>query len=97
MKEQIIRKLTSRRFWLGLAGFIAGLVVMFGYADTDAETISGAILTIGSAVGYMLTEGLVDAKRVGQILEGAEIIFGELKDGANEEAETEETAKDDAE
>lgn len=91
MKEQIFQKLTSRRFWLGLAGFVAGLVVMFGYADTDAETISGAIITIGSAVGYMLTEGLVDAKRVGQILEGAEIIYGELKDGADDDTTDEGT------
>lgn len=80
MKEQIFRKLTSRKFWIGIAGIVSGLVIIFGFADTSAETISGAILTIGSALGYMITEGIVDAKHVGQILEGAEIIVEEVKD-----------------
>lgn len=80
MKEQIFRKLTSRKFWVGVAGIVSGLVLIFGFADTSAETIAGAILTIGSAVGYMLSEGIVDAKNVGQIFEGAEIIVKEVKD-----------------
>lgn len=62
MKEQIILKLTSRKFWVGLGGMVAGLIMMFGFAETSAETISGAIITIGSAVGYMLSEGIVDAQ-----------------------------------
>lgn len=81
MKEQIFRKLTSRKFWVGVSGIVSGLVLIFGFADTSAETIAGAILTIGSAVGYMISEGIVDAKSVGQILEGAEIIVEEVKDG----------------
>ena len=92
MKEQIFRKLTSRKFWMGVAGVVAGLVMMFGYADTDAETISGAVLAIGSAVCYMLSEGIVDAKNIGKILEGAEIIVGELKDGKDTDETTEEGA-----
>ena len=47
---------------------------------------SGAILTIGSALGYMITEGIVDAKSVGQILEGAEVIVEEVKDKIDEKA-----------
>lgn len=85
MKEQIFRKLTSRKFWVALSGIVAGLVMMFGYAETSAETISGAILAIGSAVGYMMAEGIVDAKNIGQILEGAEVIIGEIKDGEKDE------------
>ena len=62
MKEWIIQKIMSRKFWVGLGGMVAGLIMMFGYAETSAETISGAIITIGSAVGYMLSEGMVDAQ-----------------------------------
>ena len=88
MKEQIFRKLTSRKFWMGIAGVVAGLVMMFGLAETSAETISGAVLAIGSAVGYMLSEGIVDAKNIGKILEGAEIIVGEIKDGKDADETT---------
>lgn len=80
MKEWIIRKLTSRKFWVAIATIVSGLIMMFGYADTEAETISGAILSIGGAIGYMLAESLVDAKSLGTILEGAEIIVDELKE-----------------
>lgn len=84
MKEQIFQKLTSRKFWVAVATIAAGFMLMFGFAETDAETISGAVLTIGGAVMYMIAEGVVDAKRVGQILEGAEIIVEEIKDGKDE-------------
>lgn len=85
MKEKILRKLTSRKFWVGIAGIVSGLIMIFGFAETSAETIAGAIITIGSAVGYMISEGIVDAKNVGQVLEGAETIVKELKTGENHE------------
>lgn len=87
MKEKILRKLTSRKFWVGIAGIVSGLIMIFGFAETSAETIAGAIITIGSAVGYMISEGIVDAKNVGQVLEGAETIVKELKAGEGENHE----------
>ena len=43
-KNDIIRKLTSRKFWLAIAAFITELIVAFkGDAET-AETISGMIM-----------------------------------------------------
>ena len=60
-KEDIIRKLTSRKLWLAVAGFVAGLIVAFdGSADT-AETVSGLIMSGATALGYLLAEGLADA------------------------------------
>ena len=60
-KETIIRKLTSRKLWVAIAGFVAGLIVAFdGNAET-AETISGLILQGASVLGYLLAEGLADA------------------------------------
>lgn len=85
MKEKILRKLTSRKFWVGIAGIVSGLIMIFGFAETSAETIAGAIITIGSAVGYMISEGIVDAKNVGQVFEGAETIVKELKTGEDHE------------
>ena len=59
-KEVIIRKLTSRKLWIAVAGFVAGLIVAFDGESTTAETISGLILQFGSVVSYILAEGWAD-------------------------------------
>lgn len=61
MKIDWKRKLTSRKLWVSLAGFIAGLIVIFGGSQADADKISGAILSGAAVVGYILGEGLTDA------------------------------------
>lgn len=58
------RKLTSRKFWVSLAGFIAGLIVIFGGSQEDADKISGSILSGAAVVGYIVGEGLTDAAAV---------------------------------
>lgn len=64
-KETIIRKLTSRKLWVAIAGFVSGVIVaMDGDAGT-AETISGLILQGASVLGYLLAEGLADASNEG--------------------------------
>lgn len=55
------RKLTSRKFWVSLAGFIAGLIVLGNGSQETADKISGAILSGAAVVGYVLGEGLTDA------------------------------------
>lgn len=60
MKIDWKRKLTSRKLWLALAGFVAGLVVLFGGSDDTADKISGAIMTGAAVVGYVVGEGLAD-------------------------------------
>lgn len=60
MKIEWKRKLISRKLWLSIAGFVAGLVVIFG-GDTDtADKISGAIMAGAAVVGYVVGEGLAD-------------------------------------
>lgn len=60
-KETIIRKLTSRKLWVAIAGFVAGLIVAFDGDAETAETVSALILQGASVLGYLLVEGLVDA------------------------------------
>ena len=60
-KDTIIRKLTSRKLWVAVAGFVSGLIVALdGNAET-AETVGGLILQGASVLGYLLAEGLADA------------------------------------
>ena len=61
MKETIIRKLTSRKFWVAIAAFVSGLIVAIGDDAETAETVSGLILQGAAVIGYLLAEGLTDA------------------------------------
>jgi len=68
-RDFIIRKLTSRKFWMALAAFISGLIVALGGEKTTAETISGVILQGAAVIGYLLAEGLTDAASAGAPIE----------------------------
>ena len=64
-KSDIIRKLTSRKLWVALSGFVAGLYVALGGDAETAETITGLIMSGASVLGYLLAEGLTDAAEAG--------------------------------
>ncbi|MBQ3504185.1 MAG: hypothetical protein IJA75_05735 [Oscillospiraceae bacterium] len=61
VKENIIRKLTSRKLWVAVAGFVSGLIVAFDGDAETAEVISGLILQGASVLAYILAEGMADA------------------------------------
>ena len=65
MKIDWKRKLTSRKFWVASAGFVAGLIVIFGGSQENADKVSGAILSGAAVVGYVLGEGLADGANKG--------------------------------
>lgn len=60
MKIEWKRKLTSRKLWVSVAGFTAGLIVAFGGSEGTANTVSGCILSGAAVVGYVVGEGLAD-------------------------------------
>ena len=60
MKIDWKRKLTSRKFWVAVAGFVSGLILAFGGTENAAETVSGCILSGAAVVGYVIGEGLAD-------------------------------------
>ena len=65
MKIDWKRKLTSRKLWIAVAGFVAGLIVAFGGSDQTAETVSGCIMATAAVVGYTIGEGLADGANKG--------------------------------
>ena len=64
-KKDIVRKLTSRKLWMAVAGFVAGLIVALGESVELAETVSGLIMSGASVLGYLLAEGLADSAGAG--------------------------------
>ena len=64
MKINWQRKLTSRKLWVSIAGFAAGLIIIFGGSQESADKISGAVLSGAAVVGYIFGEGLTDIAAV---------------------------------
>ena len=54
------RKLTSRKLWMAIAGFVTGLIVAFGGSENTANTVSGCIMSGAAVVAYIVGEGLAD-------------------------------------
>lgn len=63
-KQDIIRKLTSRKFWIALIGFITALLVAFNVDQGSIEQISAIIMSFASLIAYIVAEGLIDANNV---------------------------------
>lgn len=61
MKINWKAKLTSRKLWLAVAGFVTGLILAFDGSAETAETVSGCIMSGASVVAYIVGEGLADA------------------------------------
>ena len=56
-------KLTSRKLWLAVAEFVGMLLlVVFGVAEETIEKVVALIMAGAGALGYIIAEGLVDAK-----------------------------------
>lgn len=55
------RKITSRKFWTAIAGFVAMLVVAFGGTEDQATQITALIMAGAAVVAYIIGEGLADA------------------------------------
>lgn len=60
-KADIIRKLTSRKFWLAIIGFVTPLLLAFGVAENTTAQVAALIMAGADVIGYILAEGLADA------------------------------------
>jgi len=60
-KEDILRKLVSRKLWLSIAGFVSMLMVALHYTENEAAQIAALIMSGATIIGYALGEGLADS------------------------------------
>ena len=58
--EALKHKLTSRKLWMALCGFVSALIVAFDGAAEVAETVTGCIMAGATVIAYVMGEGLVD-------------------------------------
>ena len=70
MKESLVRKLTSRKFWLAVAAFVTELIVASRGDAKLAETVAGVIMAGATVIAYIVGEGLIDAAGAGEKADG---------------------------
>lgn len=63
------QKLSSRKFWAALIGFVTAILYAFNVAETDITQVAGIITAGSTLVIYILTEGYVDANRALPVIE----------------------------
>ena len=57
------RKFLSRKFWAGLAGFIAPILILFKMPENDVTTVTALLTSCGSLIAYIFAETSVDMAR----------------------------------
>ena len=62
-KDDILRKLCSRKFWAAIVGFVTGLLIYLGKSEAETAQIGALIMSAASVVAYIVGEGLIDAAR----------------------------------
>ena len=61
--NDFVKKVTSRKFWLAVIGFVTPLMIALGYGESQIERVAAIIMGGGTLIAYIIGEGLVDASR----------------------------------
>lgn len=65
MKIDWKRKLTSRKFWAAIIGFVTPTLLAFGFGEGEVTQITSIIMAGAVVVAYIIGEGLTDAAAAG--------------------------------
>ncbi len=62
-KETVIRKLTSRKFWLAVVSFVTLVAAALGMEEETSAQVGAIIMAGATVIAYIFGEGMVDAER----------------------------------
>ena len=60
------QKLTSRKFWAAVIGFVTAILVAFKVDELTIEQVVSLISATAVLIAYIIGEGMVDAARAGK-------------------------------
>ena len=55
------RKLTSRKFWMAVVGFVTAVLYAFNYSNITVEKITAIIMAGAMVIAYIIGEGMADS------------------------------------
>lgn len=59
--DDVVRKLTSRKFWAAIAEFVTMLIIALKGDQETATQVAALIMAGAAVVAYIVGEGLADA------------------------------------
>ena len=62
------QKLTSRKFWAAVTGFITAILVAFKVDELTIEQVVSVVSASAVLIAYIIGEGMVDVARAGSQL-----------------------------
>lgn len=57
------RKLTSRKFWMAVTGFVTAILLAFNVDNMTIEKAIAVVSASATLIAYIVGEGLVDSAR----------------------------------
>lgn len=63
MKINWKQKLTSRKFWAAVVGFITPTMIAFGVANDVVTQVTAIVMAGATLIAYIIGEGLADSAR----------------------------------
>lgn len=79
MVQNILKKITSRKFLTCIAGIVMGACMVFGLDTTTVNTIAGAITAASSVIIYIYTEGKIDTEALKDAADKVQDAIGEVE------------------
>jgi uncharacterized membrane protein len=59
------QKLTSRKFWAAVVGFVTALLIAFAAPQATITQVTGIITAGATLIAYIVGEGMIDAASAG--------------------------------
>lgn len=56
-------KLSSRKFWIAVVGFVSAICAIFAMSDGTTTQITTIIMSFGTMIAYIIGEGIADTKK----------------------------------
>lgn len=67
-----VKKLTSRKFWVAIIGFVTPVMTLAQVPDNTAVQVTSIIMAGGTLIAYIVGEGITDAAAVEKSTESGE-------------------------
>lgn len=66
MKIDWAKKLTSRKFWAAVIGFVTPILTIAQIPENTVAQVTSIIMAGGTLIAYIIGEGMIDAAAAGK-------------------------------